>query len=465
MSRGSIPSMSSIRLGITTQTPLVRQLQTSGNGSRRSHSLQTRLLHGDDAFHITPGGVTRMVLPELRVWDDASWVREAHWFSLQPGAPPLLQIRSPRVHLHHLSLPRPHLQAYARTKEKLWRSIHGIEEPTFDADDFRFYTHYNWFNADALLKHVPDLDVAYVHDFQLLQMGALIGLAAPSVFRWHVPFIADRIPSYTRNFLVRAMEDYDSVIVSTKRDLDGLHAAGFRGVVRQVYPHIDPKDWPKVTGAEVQALEHELGLGVDDPVIVLVARMDPIKRQDIALRAHARLVRTHPRAKLVLVGNGSFSGASGKSGGLGLDKSAQWARELQRLTKELGLEKHVVFAHWINDRRLAAVYERADLVLLTSDLEGFGLTIFEAWRYAKACIVSQGCGVSEVIHDGFDGFVFAPGDFRGLADQMRFALDHPNRRDAIGKYARESLSYYSVEKAAPKTRAILEETIRRFDDR
>src|SRR5581483_6798233 len=99
------------------------------------------------------------------------------------------------------------------------------------------------------------LDLAYVHDFQLLQVGAIVGLAVPCVFRWHVPFDAHRIPPYTRNFMVRAMESYDAVVVSTRRDLEGLMDAGFHGTVRQLYPHIDVHDWPDVGAAEIQALE------------------------------------------------------------------------------------------------------------------------------------------------------------------------------------------------------------------
>lgn len=453
--------MTKIRLGVTTQTPLVRPGDASkGRGPAR---LTVPRLRKDNELHVSPGGVTRMVLPELRLWSERGWTREAHWFSLQPIGPRELRLRDPPLRIHHLSLPRPHLLAYARTKEKLWNTIHGIEQTRFDTEDFRFYTHYNWFTTNALLERLPSLDIAYVHDFQLLQMGAMIGLAAPSVFRWHVPFNADHIPSYTRNFLVRAMEDYDAVIVSTHRDLEGLSRAGFHGLARQVYPHIDPADWPKVPQRQVDALEAELGLKPDDPVIVKVARMDPIKRHDLAIRAFARIVRKHPRARLVLVGNGSFSGAT--RGGLGIGKSHRWARRLQRLAKSLRIEHAVIFAHWITDKRLAAVYARADAVLLASDVEGFGLTVFEAWRYGKSTLVSSGAGVAEVVHDGFDGYVFPAGDANLLAERLDYILTHRNRREAVGSAAQQSLAYYDVHAAAPRIRAILEGAIEGFGAR
>lgn len=456
--------MNPLRVGISTQTPLLRQVGAAHSSVQEGSGSQILLSELDNGgnYRLTPGGVCRMVLPSVRAWAKAGVLRHADWFSLQPGGPRRLDFEDLPLTLHSLSLSADELQSYARTKEKIWNDIHGSPGPAFDVEDFRFYSRYNWFTADALLDQAPDLDLAYVHDFQLLQVGALVGLAAPCVLRWHVPFDPSRVPRYTRNFVVRAMEDYDAVIVSTRRDLEGLVNARFHGTVRQLYPAIDTADWPDVSSQEIARFEEEVGLGPDDEVVLCVARMDPMKRQDLLIRALARVSRVRPRAKLLLVGNGSFSGA--QKGGLGLSKSERWVQELRDLVRELRLEDRVIFAHWIPDEALAVAYARAQVVALASDIEGFGLTVLEAWRYGRPCVVSAGVGSSEIVGDGLNGFVFSPGEEDVLFERLAELLSDSERRESMGAAGRLALQNYDAREAARRETEVFEAAINRFGE-
>lgn len=453
--------MESFQLGISTQTPLVRTTHHLAAAPQSSgKQLLVSSLGEDGPLQLTPGGVCRMVYPSLQEWTRRGWLKHADWFSLHPGAPQEFVLQDVPVTLHHLSLPPAELAAYGRTKEKLWADIHGIPAPRFDVEDFRFYSRYNAFTSDALLEHAPELDLAYVHDFQLMQVGALIGLAAPSVLRWHVPFEPARIPAYTRTFLRRAMEDYDAVIVSTRRDLEGLLRVGYRGMARQLYPHIDLAAWPDVPPKQVQAIEDQLGLGRDDPLILCVARMDPVKRQDLAMAALASIRRQHPAAKVVFVGNGSFSGST--NGGLGIGKAATWAQTLEQRARDLRLSDRVVFAHWLPDAQLAALYARATAVVLPSDIEGFGLTVLEGWRYGRPAIVSSGCGVSELVHEGLNGHSFPSGDADGLAHCLRLVLEDADAADSVGKAGRKFVENFDAPRMAPREAEILSDAMTRF---
>ncbi|HEX2065534.1 MAG TPA: glycosyltransferase, partial [Candidatus Thermoplasmatota archaeon] len=354
--------MNQLRIGISTQTPLVRM------GGEAHHGASGQGVQGrpvplrEGGFDLSPGGVSRMVLQMVRQWHASGWMRQGHLFSLQPKGPERLRLEELGLDVHHLRLPEAEMQAYARTKEKLWSDIHGLEAPRFDTEDFRFYARYNWSTGDAILAQAPDLDAVYVHDFQLLQVGAILGLAAPSVLRWHVPFDPVRMPRYTRHVVLRLMEDFDGVVVSTRRDLQGLTNAGFRGKVLQQYPHTDLQDWPEPAAAAVAEFEALARLPSDAAVVLCVARMDPIKRQDVLLQAMAHLRHRHPGACVVLVGNGSFSGSA--STGLGLSKAHQWRAYLEGLAKELKVEEHVRFMGWLPDRLVTAAYQRATALVL-----------------------------------------------------------------------------------------------------
>ena len=432
---------------VSTQTPLLRfDGETPGPG-------------GPDLppHRLSPGGVCRMVLPTLQNFRAQGWMKQAYWYSLQPGAPEQVNLDGGSIQLRHIDMPAEELKAYSRSKEKLWNDIHGLPSQRFSGEDFRQYTRYNARTADALLEHAGELDVAYIHDFQLLQQGALLGLAAPCVMRWHVPFNPQLIPAYTRHWMMRVMEDFDAVMVSTRRDLQGFVDAGFRGKVRQVYPHINTEDWPQTTPNEIAALEAKWNLRPDTTVFLLVARMDPMKRQDLAIRAFARIHKDDPNTRLVLVGNGSFSGPMGGQAGKG--KSAEWREKLLWIVAELGITNAVTFAHWIPDELLAAAYTRANAVLLTSDIEGFGLTPLEAWCYGKVPIISKGCGAAEIVVNGNNGLLFEAGNDESLTEAMRAILKDRNTVDRIGESGRITLPNFTASHVNPTIRAILDDVI------
>jgi glycosyltransferase involved in cell wall biosynthesis len=484
------------RIGISTQTPLVRWTHhvatavapadptervgeppargevegeggASGGGPPGSQQIAVPRSTGPDLvdgrlreFHVSPGGVSRMVLQSIRAWHATGRLGEAHWFSLQPLGPEHIELDGMPVGLHHLRLAPEVMAGYARTKETLWGDLHGLPSKPFGPEDFRAFMAYNAATSDAILAQAPDLDAVYVHDFQLLQVGAMVGLAEPCVLRWHVPFDPSRIPEYTRNFVLRMMESFDAVIVSTRRDLEGLTNSGYRGTVRQIYPHTESADWAAPTAAAAQRFEHDTGLRINEPVVLCVARMDPMKRQDVLLQAMALLRRKHPLAKVVLVGNGSFSGS--KSNGLGLSKAGQWRAHLESMAHQLGLGGRAIFTGWMPDDLVAAAYARADVLVLPSDIEGFGLTPFEAWGYRKPCIVTTGCGAAEVVQDGVTGSTVPPADPRALADALDSILSSPEKALRMGEAGRVALRGFEATRAAEAEWQVMEEARRRF---
>ncbi|HLF16726.1 MAG TPA: glycosyltransferase [Candidatus Thermoplasmatota archaeon] len=451
--------MKQLRIGISTQTPLIRVGNEPYTLTPSAAVLGKRIHIKEGGFHVSAGGVSRLVLQTVRHWHATGWMREAHWFSLQPQGPERVRMDEYNLDIHHLRLGEEEMRAYARTKEKLWADLHGLEAERFDIEDFRFYARYNWSTGDAMMAQAPDLDALYVHDFQLLQVGAIIGLTAPAVLRWHVPFDPQRIPRYTRHFVLRLMEDFDGVVVSTRRDLQGLTNAGFRGKVLQEYPHTDLKDWPTPTPAGVQAFEELARLEPDTPVILCVGRMDPIKRQDVLVRAMASLRHQYPKARAVFIGNGAFSSLSGS--GLGLGKADQWRAKLEALARELGVEANVTFTGWLSDTLVTAAYQRAAVLVLPSDIEGFGLTTFEAWAYRKPCVISSGCGSAEVVQDGVNGYTFPPQDHEALAARLEALLGNREMAERMGEAGNVALAAYTVQQSAPRVATFIEEAIER----
>jgi N-acetyl-alpha-D-glucosaminyl L-malate synthase BshA len=142
-----------------------------------------------------------------------------------------------------------------------------------------------------------------------------------------------------------------------------------------------------------------------EPILAHLSNFRPVKRVTDVVEIFAR-VREKMRAKLVLIGDGPDRGA------------AEWLVRQKRLTRDvlfLGKQDQV-------EEKLGL----ADLFLLPSDLESFGLAALEAMACEVPVIATNVGGVPEVITHGEDGFLVAPRDVESAA---KFALEILSRAD------------------------------------
>jgi len=415
---------------VNTQTPLV-QFSTDWNDKYSPmqpspEPLDMGGMKEEVDYRFTPGGVTRMVFPLLKRMKEAGILKGATWVSLNPGGPRHSVLDG--IEFRNVLLDHESLAGYGKTKEAIWGTVHGLSEASssgdmFWRDDFTDYAYYNRLSAETMraLDGEGDFDLFYVHDFQQLPVGYMLGTLKPKVFRWHIPFDRTTIPKLWIEPLSTYLNSYDVVIASSRRYLDSLKEFGFGGVARHVYPYVDPSDYSKPTAREAKALARGLGIADREKVAVVVARMDPIKGQDRAIRAMAKVRSQEPDLRLLLVGNGSFSSSSG---GLKLSKGAAWRARLEQLAKDLGVQDRVTFAGHLSQRELDAAYVRSSFTVLPSVQEGFGLVVIEGWIHGRPSVVSTGAGVSELVQERANGLLFEPDDVDTLADQMaRLASD------------------------------------------
>ena len=424
------------RICVNTQTPLVRFNPGYDEKEAAAGPVDLSQMVEDRDFQFSPGGVTRMVLPLLKRMLLDDFIRNPHWVSLSPVGPE--QIIVDGITLSHVKLGKNVIKGYGHVKEKMWNVLHGIkggEKPAvqpFWEKAYADFTYYNRFSADRIahLDKEMDFDIFYIHDFQQLPVGHMLGSLKPKIFRWHIPFDESIIPGEWKPFLLTYFKAYDLILVSCRRYLEALRGFGFEGNVRYIYPYIDQSIYGRPSGDELGAFCTKFGIRDEDRVILVVARLDPMKGQDTAIRAFARVVREIPNSKLVLAGNGSFSSSKG---GIGLSKGERWLGKLRDLAKRLRIEDRVVFTGHINHRELQAAYERCEMTLLPSLLEGFGLVVIESWLYKKPTIVSSKAGVADIIVEGENGCLFDPGDIDGFARKILTLLKNTEEAIRLGK--------------------------------
>ena len=449
-----------MKICVNSQTPVVRfklnyedLLEKYGD---LSDPLDIQSLEEGIDYEYTPGGVTNMLYPAVNSMLGDGFLEKVVWVSLGINYPPRLSIGNLMV--SHVEVDEKVLKNYTMFKEGLWAEIHGVGKVRYTQEEFNAYATYNWENAKRMFQYIRDIDLFYVQDFQLLMTGTLIGPSAPAVLRWHIPFVPEKMGTFARRIVVKGMESFDAVVVSTRRDLEGLIKSDYRGRAYQLYPYIDPKEWETPPNStEVEKLREKIDLKADEKLVVIVARMDRIKSQDIGIKAFA-LAAKKEKLKLALIGNGSFSSSS--KGGLGFGKGRMWRTELEKLVKDLGLEGKVAFLGHSSKEELKAAYHLSSVVLLTSNLEGFGITVLEGWTNRKPVVVSSGCGVSELVVNDSNGYVFQAGDFEMAAEMILKSVGSAS--DRLGEYGYESSKQCFLNVAVEREKKIFEEVGKEF---
>ncbi len=460
-----MPTDQPLDICVNTQTPLLLFPQAESPDSvpvrPPDSQLLSQLEEGVD-YRFSPGGVTRMVYPLLRRLHRDKLLGEAHWVSLNPYAP--REVRLEDLTLHNVALPPERLAAYGNVKETIWGTVHGLRQEDgsgnlFWSDDFSEYAYYNRLTAELIhsLDAKYDFDLFYIHDFQQLAIGEMLGTLKPKLFRWHIPFAASDIPESWRPAMTGYLNRYDTVVVSTDRYLAQLKEFGYTGRAVKLYPYLDETEYSVPPPDEVRATVQRFGVEPEDRVALVVARMDPQKAQDRAVRALARLARRHPSLKLLLVGDGSFSSAKT---GLGLSKSARWRDALAGLARQLHVEGRVLFSGHVTQRELDACYERCDFTLLPSVREGFGLVVVESWLHRKPTIVSKYAGVAELVQHRQNGLLVDPENTRALADRMEALLTDPEGLGRkLAERALETMRLCTMEAASRAEALLLEEAV------
>ena len=177
----------------------------------------------------------------------------------------------------------------------------------------------------------------------------------------------------------------------------------------------------------------DLGLPPTGPIVLFVGRIQPLKGIDVAVEAFARILNQFPAARLVIVGGPS--GAQG-DGELALVRS---------LVVDAGLSDHVLFHDPVDHVTLAGYYQAADILLVPSRSESFGLVAVEAQACGLPVVAANVGGLAYAITDGESGFLVDGWDPADYAAVMRDILGDRELATRLSKGGIEHADLFSWE--------------------
>lgn len=176
-----------------------------------------------------------------------------------------------------------------------------------------------------------------------------------------------------------------------------------------------------------------------EPVVLYLGRLSEQKSPDVFLRAAVPVLARHPRARFVLAGEGELY------------------PELKALAKTLGIQRSVRFTGFVAGEELARTYAGADVYVLSSAAEPFGISALEALSLGVPAIVPDGAGVNEVVRSVLR---FEPGDVEDLAEKIVALIERPALRRQLSATGLREVAKLRWDRPARALRGIYDEVAR-----
>lgn len=230
----------------------------------------------------------------------------------------------------------------------------------------------------------------------------------------------------------------DALIANTGNEADDLVTLyqADRDRITVALPGVDLRTFRPGSMAEARG---HYGFGDDQIVLLFVGRLQPLKAPDVLVAAAAELLARHPdwRPRLRVVINGGPSGS-------GIDR----AEELPKLIADLGVQDVVTLMDPVSRELLPALYRAADVVVVPSYSESFGLVAVEAQACGTPVVASRVGGLTTAVGDG--GVLVTghdPGDYATALESVLLDRDHRERMSLAARRHAQRFSWSATARA------------------
>ena len=351
------------------------------------------------------------------------------------------------VEMHVLTRGGGHLPA---EEDRHGVIVHRVREPPFPRDPSAFVRWVEAMDADLLqvgLELCEGLDFELVHSHDWLVAEAAERIARRFALPWlttvhatefgrHQGWVHNYPQSHIHAVERTMVHRADGVITCSQYMRD--HVASVFGIapsrVRVIPNAIDPGDLEPVV--DLPALRARYA-SPDERLLLLVGRLVYEKGFHLALDALGAVIRRRRDVRFVVAGTGTAEA------------------ELKRQARELGLSSHGSFLGWVGDDMLHSLYRVADLCIVPSLYEPFGLVALEAMASGCLCVVADTGGLREVVPgDGTVGLRFRSRDSDSLRAILEEALTDEATRAQVVAEAREHVLRFDWAEVAQHTRGI-----------
>ncbi|MBW3587843.1 MAG: glycosyltransferase [Actinobacteria bacterium] len=300
-----------------------------------------------------------------------------------------------------------------------------VDDRSFSYD--MIHSHY-WLSGRVATKLSERWNVPFVHTFHTLGKAKNRSLQAGDL----------QEPEGRLTGEGRVIAEADAIVASTNEERDwllNLYAA-HPEKIHVISPGVDHL---RFAPGDTAAAKRSFGLE-GKKVLLFVGRLQPLKGPDTALRAFAHLIEwgrlSRDEAALLVVG-----GASGISG---IDEPSR----LKALAEDLSIAGSVRFVPAQPHQELPRFYQAADVLLVPSHTESFGLVALEGMASGVPVVGSAVGGLKAIVQHGHTGFLVEPDAAHTFAERAWQILSDPLLRETMSRLAVCSSEDYSWHRSA-----------------
>jgi glycogen(starch) synthase len=333
--------------------------------------------------------------------------------------------------------------------------VHRVREPERPRDLSEFVTWIEHMNADMLAAGVEvgdtnDFDVVHGHDWLVAVAGDHLAkrFRCPLVVTIHATEYGrhqgwvDKHPQSHIHGVERWMANRAERVITCsaymREHVSDIYGLDEKGI--SVIPNgIDPSELVPVDDLETLRARFARA---DEKLVLLVGRLVYEKGFQLALEALPGLIERLGNVRFLVAGSGTAE------------------QELREQARELGLDPHGTFLGWIGDDTLHSLYRIADLTVVPSIYEPFGLVALEAMASGCPCIVADTGGLREIVPSNERvGLRFNGGDPEHLAVMVERMLTDEPLRDRLVAEASEHVLSFDWGDVARQAGAVYEEVV------
>ncbi len=189
----------------------------------------------------------------------------------------------------------------------------------------------------------------------------------------------------------------------------------------------------------------ELGLAPDEPVVLFVGRIEPLKGIEVLIKAAAQL---EGRFRLLVVG--------------GDGKDTERKAGLRALADQMGIGEKVTFLDAVPHGDLPLYYNAADICVVPSYYESFGLVAIEAMACGVPVVASRVGGLKETVQDGRTGYLVPWRCPEPFAERLDLLLSNEPLRRSLGREARAAAERFRWSEVAARVEDVYHDLVSQY---
>jgi D-inositol-3-phosphate glycosyltransferase len=186
-------------------------------------------------------------------------------------------------------------------------------------------------------------------------------------------------------------------------------------------------------------------------IILYVGRIEPLKGIDTLIKAVASLRIDIKQVTLAIIGGDP---------NVSSERMSEEMARLQKMCEDLGLGEMVVFLGKRAQNTLPYYYSAADVLVMPSHYESFGMVALEAMACGTPVIASQVGGLAFLVQDGETGYHVPDQEPSQLSDKLTLLIDNPVQHEAMGLRAAEYAKNYAWANIASQVVTVYSDLIR-----